>query len=674
MRHRSFFLAAVTAAALASSLRAALPDTVPYQGRVAVDGTNFTGTGQFKFAIYEQIPGDTASLALRWTNAVGATTGSTLAEPAMAVSLPVANGLYTVGLGDSALNAMQPLPASLTPGAGKRVFLRVWFDDGTHGFQQLAPDLEIRGVPFAREAITAQNATNLDGVALANLARLDSANTFTHINGLTATGAGPTGSTPAPGAIVPLAGAGTRLEFLPGYGAFRAGGAQGTEWDAANLGLYSTALGFATIARGPQSTAVGSFTEATGNSSFAAGLQATATGLAAVALGNFTTANGSYSTATGSYTFASGACSTAMGDHTTASGYGTTALGVWTAANGTFATAQGLGTSAASYAETAVGSNNTRYDPVSSTDWAPADRLFVIGNGSSDTARHDALTVHKNAAFIVQGNGPGSSNTVADDATVPVSDPGTRMMFLPGFGAFRAGTVTGAEWDTRRIGLHSCAMGYNTTAESIGTTAIGYGTTATGPYSAASGFFTTASGEYATALGCATNASSFCETAVGSLNTAATNPSATTWVGTDRLFVIGNGATPFARSDALVVLKNGDTTFSGNVKVKSLVQTSDRNRKTDIVPADTAAILSGVAALPVSTWKFKDETTPHLGPMAQDFAAAFHLGADETGIASVDADGVALASIQELKKQLDAKDARIAALEARLAALEAKLP
>jgi len=93
-----------------------------------------------------------------------------------------------------------------------------------------------------------------------------------------------------------------------------------------------------------------------------------------------------------------------------------------------------------------------------------------------------------------------------------------------------------------------------------------------------------------------------------------------------------------------------------------------------------AAILSAVAALPVSTWKYKDETTTHLGPMAQDFAAAFRLGADETGIASVDADGVALAAIQELNKRVAAlaeqnaaKDARIDALEARLAAIEAKL-
>jgi septal ring factor EnvC (AmiA/AmiB activator) len=48
--------------------------------------------------------------------------------------------------------------------------------------------------------------------------------------------------------------------------------------------------------------------------------------------------------------------------------------------------------------------------------------------------------------------------------------------------------------------------------------------------------------------------------------------------------------------------------------------------------------------------------------MAQDFAAAFDLGDTNTGIATVDADGVALAAIQELKKQLDAVKADNAAL------------
>lgn len=40
--------------------------------------------------------------------------------------------------------------------------------------------------------------------------------------------------------------------------------------------------------------------------------------------------------------------------------------------------------------------------------------------------------------------------------------------------------------------------------------------------------------------------------------------------------------------------------------------------------------------------------TPHLGPMAQDFHAAFNVGMDDKHMATVDEEGVALAAIQGL--------------------------
>lgn len=64
----------------------------------------------------------------------------------------------------------------------------------------------------------------------------------------------------------------------------------------------------------------------------------------------------------------------------------------------------------------------------------------------------------------------------------------------------------------------------------------------------------------------------------------------------------------------------------------------------------------------------------HIGPMAQDFRAAFGLGEIPTAIATVDADGVALAAIQGLNQKLEEqvrdKDARIAELERGLAELK----
>lgn len=99
---------------------------------------------------------------------------------------------------------------------------------------------------------------------------------------------------------------------------------------------------------------------------------------------------------------------------------------------------------------------------------------------------------------------------------------------------------------------------------------------------------------------------------------------------------------------------------------------SDRNVKTNFTPVDSQAVLAKVAALPISSWNYKfDMDTRHVGPMAQDFYAAFGVGADEKRIAVVDVSGVALAAIQGLNQKLDEKDAKIRALEKDVAELKA---
>jgi hypothetical protein len=83
---------------------------------------------------------------------------------------------------------------------------------------------------------------------------------------------------------------------------------------------------------------------------------------------------------------------------------------------------------------------------------------------------------------------------------------------------------------------------------------------------------------------------------------------------------------------------------------------------------DTHAIWMPCPRLPISTWQHvnEDTTIRHLGPMAQDFHAAFGLGANETSIGTIDADGVALAAIQGLHKLMQRKDVRIGVLEERM--------
>ena len=83
-------------------------------------------------------------------------------------------------------------------------------------------------------------------------------------------------------------------------------------------------------------------------------------------------------------------------------------------------------------------------------------------------------------------------------------------------------------------------------------------------------------------------------------------------------------------------------------------------------PVDGFAVLESLAALPISTWNYKSEppTVRHLGPMAQDFMAAFGLGDDDRKINMVDANGVVMVAIQALHRRLQALEAEVAALRA----------
>jgi hypothetical protein len=80
-------------------------------------------------------------------------------------------------------------------------------------------------------------------------------------------------------------------------------------------------------------------------------------------------------------------------------------------------------------------------------------------------------------------------------------------------------------------------------------------------------------------------------------------------------------------------------------------------------------MLEKVASLPLAKWAYTNAPgIRHIGPVAQDFHAAFGVGADDKHIATVDADGVALAAIQglnhKLEEELQTRDAEIRELRA----------
>jgi len=182
-------------------------------------------------------------------------------------------------------------------------------------------------------------------------------------------------------------------------------------------GTNSFAAGYRATASGPSSTATGEGTIASGPASTAMGDFSIANGPASTAMGKQTTASGPSSTAMGYYSNASGSSSTAMGYFSNASGMYSTATGVDTYASGNFSTAMGNNNSARSFSETAIGIYNTDYTPAGSDSFNATDRLFVIGNGTNDAERSNALTVLKNANTTIGGsltvNGNGSSTSYA---------------------------------------------------------------------------------------------------------------------------------------------------------------------------------------------------------------------------------------------------------------------
>ena len=101
---------------------------------------------------------------------------------------------------------------------------------------------------------------------------------------------------------------------------------------------------------------------------------------------------------------------------------------------------------------------------------------------------------------------------------------------------------------------------------------------------------------------------------------------------------------------------------------------SDRNAKHDITPVDGDAVLERLADLPVARWRYDAAPeSAHMGPMAQDFHAAFGLGDSDRRIATVDANGVMMAAIQALYRRQAASERENAALRAEIMALRAEL-
>jgi Kelch motif protein len=145
--NRYIVAAILTCVPLFSTIVSAqVPGVINCEGRIVDNGTNFNGTGQFEFALI-----NTGGTTNYWAN-----DGTAVGQPANAIQLTVTKGLYSVLLGNTAISNMT---VAISPSVvyNSNVLLRVWFNDGVKGFQQLTPDQRVASVGYALVAATVPN-------------------------------------------------------------------------------------------------------------------------------------------------------------------------------------------------------------------------------------------------------------------------------------------------------------------------------------------------------------------------------------------------------------------------------------------------------------------------------------------------------------------------------------
>ena len=278
------------------------------------------------------------------------------------------------------------------------------------------------------------------------------------------------------------------------------------------------------------------------------------------------------------------------------------------------------------------------------------------------------------------------------------------MMWYPGKAAFRAGAINGTQWDDANIGLYSTAHGQDVrasgdnsfasglraTAANVGTIALGEDVIATGANSVVLGYKASSStGAGSPRLG------SF---VFGDRSTSTTGDTIHASVTNSAFWRVANGFYIYTASNLStgVTFQSGSSTTSPWCSITNAVisasncaylssggtwtNSSDRNRKHNFDFVSGESVLTKLRSVPIMTWTYNSdaEDVKHLGPTAQDFHSAFGLGgSDDTHIATIDADGVALAAAKaldarttDLQSKIDSQAREIAELKGRLEALE----
>lgn len=449
------------------------------------------------------------------------------------------------------------------------------------------------------------------------------------------------GATIAGGEGNTVGGSGSGSAIGGGRGNAVSGGSWGSTIGGGQGNTISGGSGYATIAGGGGNIASGhAATVAGGENNTSSGYQAAVGG----GSGNLSAGDDA--------TVAGGRLNTSQGEGATVSGgannrsraeYGTIAGGLFNTNEG-WATTVGGGTANLSRGEGAtVGGGGAN---VCLGLWS----TVAGGNGNLIQPDADYTTVSGGATNVIQSTaeyatiGGGAGNLIRWDAENATIGGGGHNF------------ISDSEFATISGGLSNithgayAAIGGGSLNSSSGTWAMvpgGIGNTAGGETSFAAGRRAQALHNGAFVWGDSTDA-----------DIASTN--ANSWT------VRASGGVTFFTATNLA---SGATLPAGSGSWSTL---SDRAAKDDLQPVDGRSVLDKLARMPLSTWRYKAQASGvrHLGPMAQDFSAAFGVGEDDRHISSVDADGVTLAAIQGLNEVVKEKDAKIAELEKRLTTLE----
>lgn len=350
---------------------------------------------------------------------------------------------------------------------------------------------------------------------------------------------------------------------------------------------------------------------------------------------------------------------------------------------------------------------------------------------SKDASSNTLLRLNTDAGFVVQGT-EDVGEPPATGAGVRMMWFPSRFAFRAG----KVASFGSNYWDLYNIGYGSVAFGENARASGNNSFAANLATTASGDESVALGnnaaaiadrsfaFNGTASGVGAVAIGSSAQATSddalalgpssianglasivigpsiargSFGVAIGLQNSASGNFSVAIGknartAGRQGSIVLGDGCASFSSDSVYATANNqfvargcGGIKFYTSQNLTSGVEVaagggswssiSDRNRKENFEPVDVEDVLARLLRVPVSTWNYKtqDAAIRHMGPMAQDFYAAFELGEDSLLINSVDIDGVAIAGVQALAQRTTDLKAENEALRAEVAALRALL-